>query len=69
MPREKREATVGDLRQQTALCNADRRVVLVQRLSDGSCKATSYRVVSVYPDTTDEHGKWISSFKIEIEEV
>lgn len=61
------ECTVGQLRQQSALCDADRRVILVQRNRDGKLVRTPYRVVRCYPDTTDEHGNFNSTFKLEVE--
>lgn len=64
------ECTVGELRQQTALCDAKRRVVLVRKSpTTGKLISTPYRVVCAYPDTTDEHGHFESAFKLEIEDL
>ncbi len=48
---------------------ADTEVVLVMRnFETGELRATNFRVIHCYPDTTDEHGKHGSSFKIEVAE-
>jgi len=61
------KCTVGKLRQQAALTAADNRIVLVVRdPKTDEIKATNFQVISCYPDTTDEHGEWGSTFKIEI---
>jgi len=52
--------TVGKLREQTALCDADTPVIV---LVDG--KPTHLVLRSAYPDTTDGDGNWNSTFKIE----
>jgi hypothetical protein len=62
-------STVGKLRQQTALCDADRRVVLVTKDAELAKLLTRVSVVGCYPDTTDEHGNWTGTFKIEVAEV
>ena len=65
-----KEFTVGKLRQQTALAPAYERIVLVVRDPEtGRLKPSDMRVVGCYPDTTDEHGNWRSTFKIEVSEV
>ncbi len=58
------EANVGSLREQSALCDADRRLVIVS--DDPEVKALCLQVVKVYPDTTDEHGRYVSTFKIKV---
>jgi hypothetical protein len=61
---------VGKLRQQSALCDAERRVVLV---SDDPqvrklIQSLGLEVVRFYPDTTDEFGSFAEgTFKIQIQ--
>jgi len=55
--------TVGKLREQTALCGSDTKVII---LVNGK-PSTSLVLRSAYPDTTDAKGKWNSTFKIEAE--
>lgn len=62
------KANVGELRQQSALADADRPVIIIsddERLNEllGGLKL---RVVEFYPDTTDGDGKWNSTFKIKV---
>lgn len=62
------KANVGELRQQSALADADRPVIIIsddERLKEilGGLKL---RVVEFYPDTTDGDGKWCSTFKIKV---
>lgn len=61
------QCTVGKLRQQTALSEADRRVVLVTKNEKLLPLVKQARVVRCYPDTTDENGNWNGTFKIEVE--
>lgn len=62
------EANVGTLRQQSALCDAERPVIAItgdeklQTLLGGR----SLRVVEFYPDTTDGEGNRNSTFKIKL---
>lgn len=60
-----KELKVGALRQQSALCDANRRVVLIPSLALKSLLGDD-RVVFVqsYPDTTDERGDWSGTFKL-----
>lgn len=59
--------TVGEMRAQAAYCESKTPVVLVS--SDPKVRELleSLKVVRSYPDTTDENGKWSSTFKIEVE--
>lgn len=65
---ELRVCNVGELRQQSALCDATTPVVLVVEgdpvLAEALCKM---RVVRCYPDTTDGAGNFGSTFKIVVE--
>lgn len=73
MPQAKRSSLedngVGRLRQQSALCDADTRVVLV---SDDPqvhklIQSLGLEVVRFYPDTTDEYGSFAEgTFKIQV---
>lgn len=60
--------SVGALRQQSALCDADRPIVLVS--SDPLVQAllNQLEVVRVYPDTTDQNRSFDNggTFKIEV---
>lgn len=58
-----RPVTVGDLRQQAALSDADRAVIIVTDDKD----LPPMKVTSVFPDTVDEHGNWRPVFKIKVE--
>ncbi len=63
------ENGVGKLRQQSALCDSDRRVVLVASCMDPDIAEilSKLEVVCFYPDTTDEnHSFDESTFKIEV---
>ncbi len=61
-------ANVGELRQQSALADADRPVIIIS--DDEELKVLlggrKLRVVEFYPDTTDGEGKWNSTFKIKV---
>lgn len=61
--------SVGKLRQQTALQDANTPVVIVVKDEVLKKLLGNHRLVTVsaYPDTTDASGNWNSSFKIEIE--
>ncbi len=48
--------TVGKLRQQSALCDANRRVVLVSSDPEVSKLLKFLEVVDMFPDTTNEYG-------------
>jgi hypothetical protein len=61
-----KDCTVGEIRQQTALSDADRRVVLVTKNEELLSLVKKARVVRCYPDTTDECGNWNATFKIEV---
>lgn len=58
--------TVGAMRQQSALCNADREIVLVTDDETLSQLVASLVVEKTYPDTCDEFGNWRSTFKIKV---
>ncbi len=62
------KANVGELRQQSALADADRPVIISS--DDEELKTLlgtrKLRVVEFYPDTTDGDGKWNSTFKIKV---
>jgi hypothetical protein len=60
--------SVGKLRQQSALCDADRRVVLVSDDPQVSklLQSLGLEVVRFYPDTTNEHGTFEPTFKIQV---
>jgi hypothetical protein len=59
---------VGTLRQQSALKNADCRVVLIPSLELKKLLGNKKIVLTqCYPDTCDEDGRWNSTFKIEAE--
>ncbi len=60
------KTTVGSLRQQTALSDADRRVVLVTDDKELAPLISDLEIVEFYPDTTDERGNWNSTFKIQV---
>jgi hypothetical protein len=57
---------VGKLREQTALSPADRRVVLVSKDRELAGRLGQLEIVACYPDTTDEHGNWTGTFKLEV---
>jgi hypothetical protein len=62
------EANVGTLRQQSALCDADRPVIAITddenlRILLGGRKL---QVVEFYPDTTDGDGEFNSTFKVKV---
>ena len=61
-------ANVGELRQQSALADADRPVIIIS--DDEELKVLlggrKLRVAEFYPDTTDGEGKWNSTFKIKV---
>ncbi len=61
--------TVGKLRQQSALCDADRRVVLVASSMDPDIAKilSTLEVECFYPDTTNEKGSFDEpTFKIRV---
>jgi hypothetical protein len=62
LPMNKRQVDVGDLRQQSALSDSDRPVIIV---SDDK-KLPPLEIVEVYPDTVDETGLDIPTFKIKV---
>jgi hypothetical protein len=62
-------ADVGRLREQSALSPADTQVVVVSKDPDIANLLKHWRVVAVYPDTTDAEGRWVQgkgTFKIEL---
>lgn len=64
---DERECSVGELCTQSALCSADRRVIVVAPGDEElSLLLKTMRAVCCYPDTTDENGKWNGTFKIEL---
>ena len=66
MNEDPKELTVGTVRQQTALCNADRRVILIPGPKLAMVLGTRRIILkSCYPDTIDENREWNSTFKIE----
>lgn len=63
------DINVGSLRQQTALSDSERPIIIVtddEYLQDllGSRKL---EIVEFYPDHTDANGKWNPTFKIKVE--
>ena len=58
------KATVGKLRQQCALSDADQPIVIVS--DDPEIKALHLEVVEVFPDTTGPDGEWGSTFKVKV---
>lgn len=62
------KARVGELRQQSALADSDRPVIIISDDDElkGLLGARKLRVVEFYPDTTDGDGKWNSTFKIKV---
>lgn len=64
-----KDNAVGKMRQQSALCDADRRVVLVASSMDPDIAKilSQLEVVRFYPDTTDENHSFSEpTFKIEV---
>lgn len=59
---ETEPVTVGDLRQRTALSNANNPVIIISDDKD----LPDLEVVEVYPDTVDGKGHWGSTFKIKV---
>lgn len=60
-------STVGKLRQQSALCDANRRVVLVSTDPVISSLLSTLEVVDIFPDTTNENHSFDEpTFKIEV---
>lgn len=60
-----KKLTVGMLREQTALCDADTEVVLVIRNLNSILEpAVNSELIGFYPDTVDEKGDWKRTFKI-----
>ncbi len=59
-------SNVGDLRRQTAI--ADSNVPVILACKDPSVRALldSLEIVNVYPDQSDDHGNFTSTFKIEV---
>jgi hypothetical protein len=58
---------VGELRAQSAYCNANRRVVLVSAEPEVSDLVCDLEVVRFYPDMTDEFGSHDeATFKIQV---
>ena len=58
---------VGELRAQSAYCNANRRVVLVSANPELNRLLQTMEVVQFYPDTTDEFGNPDeATFKIKV---
>lgn len=57
---------VGQFRQRMALTDAKTRVVLVTSNPALESIVRNLRVVHCFPDTTDEHGNWDPTFKIEV---
>ena len=59
-------ATVGAMRQQAALSDSDRQIVIVSQ--DPVIQKLGLKVVRTYPDTTDQHGNFGNggTFKIEV---
>lgn len=60
--------TVGQLRQQSALVDADTPIVLVSKNHAVMQLIRGLKVVRVYPDTTDAEGNFSGTFKIEVDE-
>ncbi|HEV3059736.1 MAG TPA: hypothetical protein VGY48_15905 [Vicinamibacterales bacterium] len=60
--------TVGQMRQQSALADADTPIVLVSKNNAVLQLIRGLKVVRVYPDTTDAEGNWSGTFKIEVDE-
>jgi hypothetical protein len=58
---------VGELRTQAAYAHSDTPIQLVSKDPDVARAISKLRVVAFYPDTTDTHGNWVSTFKIEVE--
>ena len=62
------KARVGELRQQSALAESDRPVIIIS--DDEALKellaGRRLEVVEFYPDTTDGDGKWGGTFKIKV---
>jgi len=60
-------ATVGLIRQQSALCDADRRVVLVSSDPEVSRILAQLEITDIFPDTTNERGSFSEpTFKIRV---
>lgn len=61
--------TVGDMRQQCALVSASTRIAFTMTDDPVTLlllEDIELEVVRTYPDTTNERGQWIGTFKIEI---
>lgn len=61
--------TVGAVRQQAALAPSNERVVLVSKDPEVTALLSRLELVQCYPDTTDEHGNWGGTFKIEVAQI
>ena len=59
--------TLGALRQQAALSDADKRIIIVS--NNPAIQKLDLQMISTYPDTVDNDGKWIDGgvFKIQVE--
>jgi hypothetical protein len=63
----KSDATIGKLRQQSALCDSDRRVVLVSSDPEVSKILAKLEVTDMFQDSTNEHGSFGEpTFKIRV---
>ena len=56
--------TVGTLRQQTALADASRPLVLAAEDEESRALIGQFEIVNAYPDMTNERGEFVSTFKI-----
>jgi len=63
-----KKGTIGHMRQQSALVDADTPIILVSKNRAVMALIKGLKVVATYPDTTDADGNWTGAFKIEIDE-
>lgn len=63
-----KQGTVGHMRQQSALVDADTPIILVTKNEALKVLIKNVKVVRVYPDTTDAEGNWTGTFKVEVDE-
>ncbi len=64
---EKKVLDIGELRAQSPYISSDTRVVLVTNDETLMPLLGELQLTKCWPDTTDEHGEWVRTFKIQVE--